>query len=328
MQQAVLRHFPGVKAKYCFTNRSHNPQFSLQCVERFRSAISRFAELALTVEEEDWLKKTCPYLTQDYLSYLSAYRFKPEQVHVVFNASPGGDGFGNISIDVEGPWSEAIMWEVPLMACLSETYFQVVDTDWNYVGQEDHAFQKAKTILEAGCIFSEFGTRRRRSYATQDIVMQGLIRASFQFTIGGTFNGTSNVHFAQKYNLMPIGTIAHEWFMGVAALKGYENANSTALALWEDVYRSDATLIALTDTFSTECFFNVAIFSIFSLSPSLFDSHVGISSGTWSYAEVAWYPSRFRGSFPFRTTSQRFLRVTRNRSVTKNFCLLGCLECR
>jgi hypothetical protein len=28
------------------------------------------------------------------------------------------------------------MWEVPLMACLSETYFQVDMIDWDYTGQE------------------------------------------------------------------------------------------------------------------------------------------------------------------------------------------------
>ncbi|KAM6504411.1 nicotinate phosphoribosyltransferase [Amanita muscaria] len=253
MQQAVLYHFPDIDANYRFTNRSHNAQFSLQCAERF---LQGFSELALTPAEKDWLAATCPYLTQDYLDYLSSYRYKPEQVDVIFVPGSQTSGeFGNISIDIRGPWAEAIMWEVPLMACLSETYFQVVDTNWDYTGQEDLAFQKGKTILEAGCSFSEFGTRRRRSYTTQDIVMQGLMRAS-NVCKTGTFNGTSNVHLAHKYGVLPIGTIAHEWFMAVAALKGYENANLTALALWENVYYTKATLIALTDTFSTECFFS------------------------------------------------------------------------
>lgn len=44
----------------------------------------------------------------------------------------------------------------------------------------------------------------------------------------------------------------------VAALKGYKNANSTALEIWEKVYANDTALIALTDTFSTEAFFEVS----------------------------------------------------------------------
>lgn len=43
---------------------------------------------------------------------------------------------GQIEIEASGPWVETILWEVPLMATLSETYFQTDDTDWNYEGQE------------------------------------------------------------------------------------------------------------------------------------------------------------------------------------------------
>jgi len=51
-----------------------------------------------------------------------------------------------------------------------------------------------------------------------------------------------------------VGTIAHEWFMGVAALQGYEGANAKALALWQETY-PDNPSVALTDTFSTKVFF-------------------------------------------------------------------------
>ncbi|KIO23283.1 hypothetical protein M407DRAFT_244820 [Tulasnella calospora MUT 4182] len=60
------------------------------------------------------------------------------------------------------------------------------------------------------------------------------------------------------FNLMPIGTIAHEWMMGIAAVKGYEQANLLALELWEDVYPttvSNSLHIALTDTFTSPVFF-------------------------------------------------------------------------
>jgi len=44
--------------------------------------------------------------------------------------------------------------------------------------------------------------------------------------------------------------------MGVAAIEGYENANGRAMDLWEAVY-SNVLLVALTDTFSTEAFYQV-----------------------------------------------------------------------
>ncbi|TFK40077.1 nicotinate phosphoribosyltransferase [Crucibulum laeve] len=254
MQQAVLHHFPDVQATYRFTNRNKNVLFSRQCIERFRAAVSYFTDLSLTRTELEWLQSTCPYFTQKYLDYLSAYRYKPEQVHITYIPISEDGMFGEVSIEATGPWVETILWEVPLMACLSETYFQTVMTDWNYDGQEDLAYVKAKDLLEAECTFSEFGTRRRRSYHAQDVVIKALVRASKDIS-SSDLSGTSNVHFAHKYNISVIGTIAHEWFMGVAALKGYEHANSLSLDLWEEVYRENTPLIALTDTFSTTAFF-------------------------------------------------------------------------
>lgn len=254
MQQAVLHYFPHTYATYRFKNRNSSTLFSRFAAERFKAAVAEFTNLKLTSSEQEWLHKTCPYLKSEYIAYLSTYRYKPEQARITFVPLTEDGLWGDIEIEVSGPWVETICWEVPLMACLSETYFQTVATDWDYVGQEEAALNKGIALLTAGCAFSEFGTRRRRSYHAQDIVIQSLIEASQIVPEKGKLVGTSNVHFAQKYELMPIGTIAHEWFMGVAALEGYEHANATALGLWESLY-DNTTLVALTDTFSTGVFF-------------------------------------------------------------------------
>jgi len=257
MQQAVLHHFPTVEATYRFTNRDKTTLFSRQSIERFRTAVSQFTDLSLTPDEREWLQESCPYFTPKYLNFLSAYRFKPEQVRITFVPVSADGLFGNVEIEAFGPWVETILWEVPLMASLSESYFQAVMTDWNDEKQYETAYAKGRALLEAGCVFSEFGTRRRRSYHTQDTVVQALVRASRDLADSrGRMSGTSNVHFAHKYGVPPIGTIAHEWFMGVAAMQGYENTHSRSLDLWETVY-PDSALIALTDTFTSDAFFKV-----------------------------------------------------------------------
>jgi hypothetical protein len=74
----------------------------------------------------------------------------------------------------------------------------------------ERAFVKAEKLIRGGCVFSEFGSRRRRDYHTHDLVIQGLLAASNALDGPGRLQGTSNVHFAMKYNLTPIGTVAHE----------------------------------------------------------------------------------------------------------------------
>ena len=57
----------------------------------------------------------------------------------------------------------------------------------------DLAFEKGKTLVSHGCAFSEFGTRRRRSYRTQEIVVENLVKASEAVKGPGRLTGTSNV---------------------------------------------------------------------------------------------------------------------------------------
>ncbi|EJD49000.1 nicotinate phosphoribosyltransferase [Auricularia subglabra TFB-10046 SS5] len=257
MQQAVLRYFPDAVVTYKYTNRTPQTLFSRACYEAFQDAVSKFPQVTLTDAEHAWLTETCPYLTAQYLDYLRSFRFDLSQVSIRFlPSSPDGE-WGALDVSATGPWRDAIMWEVPLLAALSDAYFAAVDTDWNYDGQLERAFDKGRTLITHGVAFSEFGTRRRRSLKAHDLVVQGLVRAQEEFggrEDAGALLGTSNAYLAKKHGIKPMGTIAHEWFMGVAASKGYANSHNIALQYWEELY-SRELLVALTDTFSTQAFF-------------------------------------------------------------------------
>jgi nicotinate phosphoribosyltransferase len=57
----------------------------------------------------------------------------------------------------------------------------------------EQAYRKGKKLLQSGIVFSEFGSRRRRSLKTHDLVMKGLVRASQEIETG-SLTGTSNVN--------------------------------------------------------------------------------------------------------------------------------------
>jgi nicotinate phosphoribosyltransferase len=251
-------------------------KFNRDCMERIRKHVEDLSLLQLTKDEEEWLRTTCPYLLPDYLSFLSSFRLRPaEQVHIDLIPDESGE-WGDLDIRIEGRWLDAILYEVPLMAIISEVYFTCIDTRWSMRGQRSIAKNKGRKLVEAGIKYSEFGTRRRRSYAIHRLVLEGLLQGEKEAlasasTSGssssnlGKLTGTSNVHFAHVFGLNPVGTVAHEWTMGIAAQESYSGANLKSLQLWDQVYSPpnfvatspahDLT-IALTDTFSTRVFWD------------------------------------------------------------------------
>ncbi len=174
------------------------------------------------------------------------------------NDTGSEDDIGEIDLLIKGKWVETILYEIPLLALTCEAYFRFMDTDWTYDGQEEKAYEKGMRLLEGGCVTSEFGTRRRRDYHTQALVFRGLVKAKKEGEkrgLPGQISGTSNVHLAMRFGIPPIGTVAHEWFMGVAAITGnYETATATALSYWIGCFGEGVLGIALTDTFGTPVF--------------------------------------------------------------------------
>ncbi len=121
-------------------------KFTKPCIDAIQRSIDALPELALTAEERSWLEKKCAYLSSDYLDALQAFRFQPKN-EVVVRATPAAAPEGSSSsgsqqewydlgLEVKGKWKDVILYEVPLMAIVSQCYFEIVDTDWSMDGQE------------------------------------------------------------------------------------------------------------------------------------------------------------------------------------------------
>ncbi|WP_419034455.1 nicotinate phosphoribosyltransferase [Dysgonomonas gadei] len=237
---AIQKLYPWAYVKYAFTNRG-GTQFPEGFAERMREEVAAMADLKLTQEEKKFVKTKCYFFDPVFVDFLEGFRYKPEEVTIV---QEGGD----LSVIIEGYWYRTVLWEVPLLAIISELYFKM--TGVTPAAVEEKAVVKAKALSGIEADYSEFGTRRRFSFEVQDKVVGALKAHSGEY-----FKGTSNVYLAMKYNTTPIGTMPHEWFMYHGAIYGYRSANIKGLEAWVDVY--DGSLgIALTDTYTTDAFFD------------------------------------------------------------------------
>ena len=265
MQCAVLDHYPDIDVVYSFTNRTPEMQLTKEAFTWLDMQVKGLADVHLTEEEADWLDENCPYLSGEYLTYLEKFRFKPKD-NIKLDLNPPANSLddkmtGTLSVEIRGQWLDTILYEIPLLALISEAYFKFVDKDLSYDGQIEKAMQKGLQLIEHGCSFSEFGSRRRRSYHTHDLVVQGLLAAQAEADTNGKgwtgkLAGTSNVDMARRWGLTPIGTVAHEWFMAVAVIEkeGYKQANYNAMRAWCSTFDNGVLAIALTDTFGTPSF--------------------------------------------------------------------------
>jgi nicotinate phosphoribosyltransferase len=177
-----------------------------------------------------------------YVEYLRSYRYNPSEVSFEI------DSDGNMDLVIKGKWHRTILWEVPLMALISECFFALEKEKgtWSMEGQSHKLELKENILMSGQCKYADFGTRRRRSYEVQDMVVSSMKKHHW-------FAGTSNVHLAFKYDVRPIGTMAHEWVQGISALESVNQANRFMLKKWVEVYNGSLG-IALTDTYGLDSF--------------------------------------------------------------------------
>lgn len=237
MMNAVLKNYPNTIVQYRYRNRNpKNNIFTYEHVEEIQNEINAMASLSLSAIERKFLEEKAPYLDSMYLDFLSGYRYNPDEVLVSCNDN------NELELEIVGPWYRTILWEVPLMAIISEVYLR--SSLPNMPNIINKVAAKKNMIGGSEIKVADFGTRRRRSYEVHRAVVKEL---------APVLVGTSNVHLAQQFNLTPIGTHAHEWFMFHGAKYGYQSATYKSLEKWSDVYRGNLG-IALTDTYTTDVF--------------------------------------------------------------------------
>jgi nicotinate phosphoribosyltransferase len=244
MQNAICRLYPKIKTRYTFKNRD-NREFPDGFDKRLREIVDfyRSDDMLLQQDEYDFLKEKCYYLNPVYLDFLRGYRYDPTEV-TIKQTGP------KLEVTIEGFWYRTVTWEVPLMATISELYFEMTNHTGDTIEKRHITNRDKATKLAAlDVFFSEFGTRRRYSFENQEQMIKDMKKFS-----QGHMLGTSNIYMAMKYDLIPMGTVAHEFYSAHGAMFGYKMANEMTNDAWIQVYQGSLGT-ALTDTFTTDVFF-------------------------------------------------------------------------
>lgn len=242
MQQAILEHYPDANVEYKFINRG-NHEFNDKFFQLFYEELNSIKELFLTNDEYEWLKETQTELKPMYLEYLRNYRFDPSQLTVSFcDDQP--------TIKINGPWHSTVLWEVPLMSIICECFYKANNLERNssqFWNEQKRKIIQKNSILETNnCKYAEFGTRRRFSHDLQNEIVGWLKNKR-------CFVGTSNMYFAKKHGVKAIGTVAHEFFMGISALETLRYANRKTMKRWYQTYNGRLGIV-LTDTYGVDDF--------------------------------------------------------------------------
>ncbi|HDR2661434.1 TPA: nicotinate phosphoribosyltransferase [Enterobacter asburiae] len=244
MQQAVFHHYYDVHVAAEF--RCRGDDLLGIYADAIREQVNAMQHLTLQDEEYQWLSGL-PFFKADYLNWLRDFRYKPEQVTVL-------NDNGKLDIRLEGPWREVIMWEVPLLAVISELAHRYRSPETG-VEQAVAALENklaAFSTLTEGLDMSrfrlmDFGTRRRFSRDVQEAIVKRLQQEPW-------FVGTSNYDLARRLGLTPMGTQAHEWFQAHQQISpDLANSQRAALAAWLEEYPNQLG-IALTDCITMDAF--------------------------------------------------------------------------
>ncbi len=246
MMQVVQHHFAEAQVEYRFKCRNANLDLTPYVAEIERE-IRALCELRFTRQELDYLRRW-RFFKSDFVDLLGLFHLDERFIRVVVRE----DSPREIDITIKGPWLHTILFEVPVLAIVSEVYYR------NNVPQPDLAegrrrlaakIAQANAVESADFRIADYGTRRRFSRVWHEEVLQTLKRDMPQH-----FVGTSNVRFAMEQGLTPLGTMAHEYLQACQAVgPRLRDSQSFAFNMWAREYRGDLG-IALSDVVGLNAF--------------------------------------------------------------------------
>ena len=263
MGQTIFHQFTSYKTTWTFKCRNKDVHFTDEMVEEIKEQVQAFCQLRFTEEELEYLDNIT-WIKGTYVDFLRLWQPRYEEFTITTDAPCG------LAIDAAGTWLNTSMYEIPVLAKIpidpsiaskvdeGLVYFRMAYDYDVLLKQFKRRLDEKVRLLEEDTYrlsdFSEFGLRRRLSAEAQEMAVKAI--AEVELPADSHFIGTSNVYLAKKFNLKPVGTMAHEWIMCTGQGNHKHNpaySNWYALDAWVKEY-GILNGIALTDTITTDCF--------------------------------------------------------------------------
>ncbi|MCR4709875.1 MAG: nicotinate phosphoribosyltransferase [Clostridiales bacterium] len=244
MNQVIFHKHTNLNGEYHFKCRNEGIVFTEDMLEEINSQIDHLCTLRFNEEELDYLR-SIRFIKSDYVEFLRLWHPLRNYVHTYLND-------GELSIIVRGPLFSAMQFEIYLLEIVNEVYFRMqYDYEELLASAKEKLDAKIKAFQDGkyNFKFAEFGCRRRLSAEFEGLAIKRFAEETNNCV------GTSNVYFAKKFNLTPIGTYAHEFvqmYQGIDEIP-LSYTNHFALADWYDEFKGDNGT-ALSDTLTTDLF--------------------------------------------------------------------------
>ena len=252
MMQVVLHQFPGAQVEYRFKCRNAGAKGVSDLapyVREIREEIRALCGLHFQDAELAYLRGM-RFIKSDFVDFLALFHLNEKYVSV--KALPSGE----IEVVIEGPWLHTILFEIPVLAIINEVYFRNTQKLADVMEGRKRLDAKIGLLKAEGLAtlkIADYGTRRRFGQAWHEEVLRTLI-ARLGAGSAGQFAGTSNVLFAMKLGLTPLGTMAHEYLQACQALgPRLRDSQVFGFESWAKEYRGDLG-IALSDVYGMSAF--------------------------------------------------------------------------
>lgn len=249
MWQALLHSHPDAQAEYAFVCRN-TPAYPLSELKAdVEHELDHLCTLFFAEDELVYLR-SLRFMKSDFVDFLTVFRFQRKFITVMIDGE-------TLNIHAVGPQVHVMGFEIFVLYIVNELYFRRFDQQASLLEGRKRLQEKIQMLHAFGeevarknpFEFFDFGVRRRFSAAWHEEVVVTLAKEVPQY-----FKGSSNVYFAKKYGLTPIGTMAHEYLQAYQSFGvRLRDFQKVALEDWVQEYRGDLG-IALTDVVGMDAF--------------------------------------------------------------------------